>query len=158
MNNNKTGTETEAGRAKIPLQRLVMPLVLKKKWFNMILDGVKTEEYREIKDYWARRFLYIDDFHGMEWQSWEEMWQDMRHPFRRHNGPDDLMSFFGVKFKKFDVIHFRNGYRKNAPEFKIEFKGFEIKKGNPLWGAEPGKYYFVLELGRIDPLSVVSVA
>ena len=30
-------------------------LTLKKKWFDMIISGQKTEEYREIKPYWTRR-------------------------------------------------------------------------------------------------------
>lgn len=30
-------------------------LVLKAKWFDMILTGEKKEEYREIKDYWTKR-------------------------------------------------------------------------------------------------------
>ena len=31
-------------------------LTLKKKWFDLILSGQKTEEYREIKPYWNKRF------------------------------------------------------------------------------------------------------
>jgi hypothetical protein len=30
-------------------------LTLKKRWFDMIASGEKTEEYREIKPYWSRR-------------------------------------------------------------------------------------------------------
>lgn len=32
-------------------------LPLKKEWYEMIESGVKTEEYREIKPYWSKRFL-----------------------------------------------------------------------------------------------------
>lgn len=35
----------------------VLQLTLKKKWFDMIASGEKKEEYREIKPYWAKRFL-----------------------------------------------------------------------------------------------------
>ena len=31
-----------------------LKLTLKKKWFDMILSGEKTEEYREMKPYWLR--------------------------------------------------------------------------------------------------------
>jgi len=31
-------------------------LVVKKKWFDMIASGEKTEEYRECKSYWIKRF------------------------------------------------------------------------------------------------------
>lgn len=31
-------------------------LNLKKEWFDMILSGEKKEEYRELTDYWKKRF------------------------------------------------------------------------------------------------------
>lgn len=34
---------------------MILHLTLKKKWFDMIKSGVKTEEYREIKPYWETR-------------------------------------------------------------------------------------------------------
>lgn len=37
-------------------------LNLKKKWFDMILSGEKTEEYREIKGYWIDRLSSFDTF------------------------------------------------------------------------------------------------
>ncbi len=33
---------------------LVLPI--QKKWFDMIRSGEKKEEYREIKEYWTKRF------------------------------------------------------------------------------------------------------
>lgn len=38
-------------------RRKVLHLTLKKKWFDMILSGEKTEEYREIKPYWMKRLF-----------------------------------------------------------------------------------------------------
>lgn len=35
----------------------VLHLTLRKKWFDMIASGEKTEEYREIKPYWEKRFF-----------------------------------------------------------------------------------------------------
>lgn len=32
-------------------------LTLKKKWFDLIKEGKKVEEYREIKPYWTVRFI-----------------------------------------------------------------------------------------------------
>jgi len=34
----------------------MLHLNLKKKWFDMIAKGIKTEEYRDIKPYWTKRF------------------------------------------------------------------------------------------------------
>ncbi len=40
---------------------MVLSLTLKKEWFDLIQQGVKTEEYREIKPYWDVRLKkYID--------------------------------------------------------------------------------------------------
>ena len=38
----------------------ILTLTIKKKWFDMILSGEKTEEYRELKHYWIRRFDNFD--------------------------------------------------------------------------------------------------
>lgn len=125
----------------------ILQLTLKKKWFDMIRSGAKTEEYREIKDYWDRRLL--TNRKEIEWQVWDEMLGDMQNPFIRHKDPGQLMEFFEVEFKRFEVVRFRNGYRKDSPAFDIDFKGIEIKLGKEEWGAEPGKVYFVLMLGKI---------
>ena len=37
-----------------------LKLVLKKKWFDMILSGQKEEEYRERKEYWSIRLGFSD--------------------------------------------------------------------------------------------------
>jgi len=125
----------------------VLILNLKKKWFDMIRAGEKTEEYREITGYWAGRFLYAPE---IEWGAWQEMLEDMRNPYMRHNGPEELMAFFGVEYGGYETIRFRNGYRKDAPTFEVETEGFAIAKGYPPWGAEPGRFYFVFSLGGIN--------
>lgn len=38
----------------------ILDLVLKKQWFNMIKDGNKREEYRELKPYWTKRLVNND--------------------------------------------------------------------------------------------------
>ena len=35
-------------------------LPIKKKWFYQIIEGIKKEEYREIKPYWTKRFKLGD--------------------------------------------------------------------------------------------------
>ncbi|WP_454974060.1 ASCH domain-containing protein [Capnocytophaga gingivalis] len=51
--------------------------------------------------------------------------------------------------KKYDRIIFRNGYRKNAPQFTMKLKSITQGTGKSEWGAEEGKIYFVLSLGEI---------
>lgn len=36
-------------------EKKVLRLTVCKKWFDMIVAGTKNEEYREVKDYWAKR-------------------------------------------------------------------------------------------------------
>lgn len=38
----------------------ILDLVLKKEWFDMIKNGNKREEYREIKPYWTKRLIDKD--------------------------------------------------------------------------------------------------
>lgn len=37
------------------MEKRILYLTLKKQWFDMINQGIKTEEYREIKPYWTKR-------------------------------------------------------------------------------------------------------
>ena len=81
-------------------------LVLKRQWWDMIASGVKTEEYREFKPFYVKRFI-----------------------------PND-----------FRFVTFHLGYTNNIMIFKIKF--IRVGEGRPEWGAEPGKQYFIIELGE----------
>ena len=72
----------------------------------MISEGVKKEEYREIKDYWIKRLKDMS----------------LQEPFHA--------------FIPYDKIVFKNGYAKNAPTMVVEFDGIRIGKGNKEWGAD----------------------
>ena len=37
------------------MEKKVLTLTVRKQWFDMIVAGEKTEEYREIKPYWIKR-------------------------------------------------------------------------------------------------------
>jgi len=51
--------------------------------------------------------------------------------------------------KSFDVICFRNGYRKDAPAFTIEFIKLLSGLGIVEWGAPEKEPVYILELGKI---------
>lgn len=72
------------------IQGGALVLTLKKKWFDMILSGEKTEEYREMKTYWEKRF---DKYFGRSNLIWSNQIKN---------------------------IVFRNGYGNNKPEFTAE--------------------------------------
>jgi hypothetical protein len=101
----------------------VLHLTLKKKWFDMIASGEKKEEYRELKEYWNTRLNYGD----LKVAKYE-------------------MYFLP---KRFDAVTFVNGYQKNARSITVQWKDIKVATGNPGWGAEPGKEYFVIKLGKI---------
>ena len=60
-----------------------------RKYFDAILSGSKTIEYRDITPYWSKR----------------------------------------LEGKHYDVIKFRNGYAKVAPEMIVQYKGIDIDEG-----------------------------
>jgi len=100
-------------------------LNLKKKWFDMILSGKKTEEYREIKDYWITR-LFVNHREYFELQKSKKIMKETLHTH----------------------IIFSNGYSLNRPQFVIELKGIEINTGVEKWGAKKDVKYFILKLGK----------
>lgn len=75
----------------------ILYLNLKQKWFDMILSGIKKEEYRSIKEYWGKRLI-------------------------------DRKTAIPIPY---DVICFRNGYKKNAREIIVEYGGFICGFPNP---------------------------
>ena len=49
----------------------ILHLTLKRKWYEMVASGIKTEEYREIKPYWEKRLLdykSLSDYVYLSWQ------------------------------------------------------------------------------------------
>lgn len=110
------GATTEIGREKMKLP--ILHLNLKKRWFDMIASGEKQEEYREIKPYWQKFFVY------------------------------GLIKIGGICHSpKNVIICFSHGYNKNRPQMRFKCRGLVIRTGRPAWGAEPGKEYFVIQIG-----------
>ena len=97
---------------------LVLPI--KKKWFDMIASGVKREEYRDMTQYYRKRFqnLGLLDAQG-------------RAPYK------DAQAIF------------RNGYSKNSKQFEAKVS-LRKRGGSTEWGAEQGKRYFVLLIKSIS--------
>ncbi len=96
----------------------ILHLTLKKKYFDEILLGKKKKEFRELKKYWISRLCTKKSIES-----------------------------FGLEFKEFEKIIFKNGYKKDAPSFEIELKKIEIFCGiyTPVGKGD----FFVLHLGDI---------
>lgn len=41
------------------MEKKILKLTIKKKWFDLINSNIKKEEYREIKDYWISRICNV---------------------------------------------------------------------------------------------------
>lgn len=107
-----------------------LTLPLKKKWFDMIKDGVKKEEYREITDYYRTRF-----FDGWDYIKAGAIWW-YNEKFEQY-----------PSYKYFDTLVFTLGYPKaDGTERRLVFKNPKIciGTGRTEWGAEYGKQYFVI--------------
>ena len=120
-----------------------LQLSLKKNWFEMTKSGIKTEDYREITPYFGKRFIseffYFDCF-GL----------DDRPRLDRIN--IHLRACPNGFFNKFNSNIMTLGYPKSTDSeriLKLKHKGIEIREGNPDWGAEAGKLYFVIKHGEI---------
>lgn len=108
-----------------PKQPRLLKLTIEKKWFDMILAGEKTEDYREIKFYWAWRLTVNKEctFNGNEKPK--------------------------AELKDYDLVEFINGYSKKSPRLTVECKGLDISTGKTEWGAIANQFYFVVKLGRV---------
>lgn len=121
-----------------------LQLSLKKKWFEMTKSGVKTEDYREINQYWLRR-LYGDNLYSTITN--EKVSDEILYDVIYQN-----LDILIGKPKKFETNTMTLGYPKKGDQERtliLEHKGIEIRTGNPDWGAEPEKLYFVVKHGEI---------
>jgi hypothetical protein len=115
-----------------------LQLSLKKKWFEMTKSGIKTEDYRELSAYWYSRLcLYNGIKKNQVW--WEEYF---RYAFAFDKKTTEFINFTQNTMTL--------GYPSSTDIeriLKFEHAGIEIRTGNPDWGAEPNKLYFVIKHG-----------
>lgn len=108
----------------------MLTLPIKKKWYDMILSGEKTEEYRKVSPYYTMRFKkfitlnpnYPDDF--------------IQNVFEA-SATDGGLPYTGVILK--------NGCKILAPAMLVHGK-IMIRTGRPEWGAAEGEKYYVLTI------------
>ncbi|KAA0126424.1 hypothetical protein FY557_17390 [Chryseobacterium sp. SN22] len=135
-----------------------LQLSLKKKWFDMTKARVKPEDYREITPYWLKRLMFYSS-HGsftLTNSEWEEACSDIRSACQSSSDFTEHLEYhldnWYLKFRSYTTNTMTLGYpKKGDPErtLSLEHRGIEIREGNPEWGAEPGKIYFVIKHGKI---------
>jgi hypothetical protein len=138
-----------------------LQMSLKTNWFEMTKAGIKTEDYREINEYWAKRLLLYQenklsylthkeicelckDFNECDINSLFDIFED-------DSEIDFVLDNWYLSFKEFTVNTMTLGYPKSTDTeriLKFEHAGIEIRTGNPEWGAEPDKLYFVIKHGK----------
>lgn len=136
-----------------------LQLSLKKKWFEMTKAGIKTEDYREITPYWAKRLLLshgnklTDEYSDLEI---EVLCEELNNTINCCGELDEEVDFvldnYYAVSKKIDENTMTLGYPKSGDSeriLKLKHKGIEIRTGNPDWGAEPDKLYFVIKHGSL---------
>ncbi len=123
-----------------------LKLTLKKQWFDLVKQGEKKEEYREVKFYWFERLVNqheqtFKNFTGVDYKE-------------KKTVSDGILFILSeekrevIKMRQFDAFEFTNGYSKKSPKIVVECKGIEIRSGNSNWGAVENEKYFVIKLGR----------
>ena len=109
-----------------------LKLTIKKKWFDMIIQGEKKEEYREIKPYWMKRIMLC----------YKLGFSPCKYLICAKN---DAMC--NNLFTNYDLVEFTNGYGKDKPTATFECEGITIGQGNVKWGA-PAEDVFIIQLGK----------
>ena len=104
-------------------KKKVLTLTVSKQWFDMIVAGEKTEEYREIKPYWASRLV------NQQAESGEVLFDEF----------GGYCCVIGkLEYKPYTHVLFINGYRKDSPRIEKEIENIFI--GKPKKGMCPGKW------------------
>ena len=113
-------------------------LPLKKEWYEMIENGVKAEEYREIKSYWVQRLTRYgnDKLNGVLYAEFMSSSPEVL----KYNIEQGLMTF-----ADYTNVKFSYGYTKRTMTFEIDT--ITIGKGKPEWGA-PNEDVFKIKLGK----------
>lgn len=129
------------------MEKKVLTLTVSKEWFDKIVTGEKTEEYRIIKDFWMSRLLLIKDEEFKDFDKYDklhigktfEMLIDI-------NTIKEKLNNGTMKFVPFTHVLFINGYGDDKPRIEKEIVSIDIDR--PLRGWCPddflGKEFFVI--------------
>ena len=110
----------------------VLTINVSKQWLDMIVAGEKTEEYREIKPYWASRLV------NQQAESGEVLFDEFS---------GYCLVIGKLEYKPYTHVLFINGYRKDSPRIEKDIESITI--GNPKKGLCPDKWldkeFFVIK-------------
>ena len=110
---------------------LILPI--KRKWFDMISNREKKEEYREIKPYYNK--CLGNEVMGFPFT--DEIVKNFKN----------IKQYDEKQFKNIEII-FRNGYKADSPRIKCLCE-LTVGEGKEEWGAEKNKQYYILKILEI---------
>lgn len=118
----------------------ILNLTLTKNWFDLILSGIKKEEYREIKPYWITRLAQCKGRNDHKKTGFF---------CKKANCNTCLKHGDGLHSIPYDAVRFTNGYGNNKPSMLVKLKGVSIGTGSVEWGAPEEEKVFILSLGDV---------
>lgn len=127
------------------MSQKTLNLHVTKKWFDMTKSGLKTEDYREINDYWVRRLIEFDK--DVEADVLDDFINNLRNCRKNSEYPSIILADYGASIKFFGYNCVLHAYPKKTDTSKrllYYHEGIEIREGNPENGAEQGKIYFCI--------------
>lgn len=61
----------------------------------------------------------------------------------------EITDYWGRRLTRhYDEVTFYLGYAKERPSMTYEVREITVGTGNPAWGAEPGRKYYIIKLGQ----------
>lgn len=103
----------------------VLHLHVDYKWYDMVKDGIKKEEYRLDTPYWVKRLTQLKV--GLLYFSHRNKYEE-------------------IPFKHYDAVMYYRGYSKDTMLLKCD--GISLGVGVKDWGAPDGKDVFKIKLGK----------
>lgn len=127
--------------------------VIKRKWFEMTKSGEKKEDYREITEYWFKRFVYDykNVFKYLSGWGWDYLSKNLKQVHLQLM-MDDKLKRNMIEFNPFDentVSLFSPKKSDLIRTIKLEHKGIELGRGKLEWGGNPNELYFIIKHGEI---------
>lgn len=117
----------------------ILHLPLKKEWYEMIESGVKTEEYRDLSEYWISRLTRYGDDEKLNGRLYANFLSTSPNVLKL-NIEGGIM-----RLVEFEAVKFSYGYTKRTMTFQCD--GVSIGKGKAEWGA-PDNDVFIIKLGK----------
>lgn len=135
-----------------PQKIKILYLPLKAKWYRMIEAGEKPEEYRELTPYFMVRLFEINDYEvtGNYMPMSKKTAQDIVNHPECSEMLSEAIECYDIR-ARYTHVQFSLGYPKKGDESRrmtFELKTIKYREGREEWGAEKGKKYLVMVLGR----------